>query len=93
MRIEEVYFGKAKDVVGELRSKLSLFAASSSHVLICYRSGFLVGSKQGARYPAGDDYVHAQVVTGDCQRYLATAVVTVVACFVSSILRLPTLHF
>ncbi|OJZ92522.1 hypothetical protein ASPFODRAFT_120451 [Aspergillus luchuensis CBS 106.47] len=46
--LQEVYFGKAKDVVGELRSKC--------------RSPFLVRVEQRSGYPPGDDPVYAQLV-------------------------------
>lgn len=60
--IEEVYFGKAKDVVGELRSKLYRSLQFADNPNDNSRSCSFVRDEQGQGCSTGNDQVPAEVV-------------------------------
>lgn len=60
--LQEVYFGKAKDVVGDLRSECESSTAFVSVANGCARRREHLGDRQGARVPPGDDCVHEPAV-------------------------------
>lgn len=58
--LQEVYFGKAKDVVGDLRSKATFSPVSSPKVLTYRRHHILDRAKEGQIGAPGDDLLHDQ---------------------------------
>lgn len=63
MSLEEVYFGKAKDVVGELRSKLLALADWEDAIAnMIHRSSIALGDEPGSCDATRDDQGHAEVI-------------------------------
>lgn len=61
--LEEVYFGKAKDVVGELRSKLLALADwEDATANMIDRSGTALRDEPGSRDATRDDQGHAEMI-------------------------------
>lgn len=56
--LQEVYFGKAKDVVGDLRSKATFSPVSLLKVLTSRRHYILDRAKEGQIGAPGDDLLH-----------------------------------
>ena len=59
---EEVYFGKAKDVVGDLRSMVFLLIFFPLRFLICCRYTTSERCKQGESDTSGDDQFDEAVI-------------------------------
>lgn len=60
--LQEVYFGKAKDVVGDLRSKATCSSVSLPKVLTYRRHHILDRAKEGQIGTPRDDLLHDQEV-------------------------------
>lgn len=74
--LQEVYFGKAKDVVGDLRSTASTNSHIGTALLIGNRHPITQPDEQRPRNTKGNDQQHGSVKRGAAQRWQRVTVHT-----------------